>query len=234
MANLAWRGGYSHSDQTFGASSLNVSAGTLWNTAPQAGDVAQGLFMAGVIAPSAAPTIGLPPDWLSINTATQSIAGGAFNMRMTLARKVLTGSDSFTFTSSVNAALQALIGAWDNPKAGDPFHTSTRATFSGTANGAATSITTVEANQLAVYTAFTDGSTRTWTPPSGMVERIDAFGMTLADAIQVSAGATGTKTGTASAAGTGSAYLATYYSEAAAAAVASAHFYRRLLGGSGC
>src|SRR5205823_4376200 len=76
-----------------------------------------------------------------------------------------------------------------------------QATSSG-ATHSTPSITTSVANTMLVA-SFGLAGTGTWTPPAGMTERSDstaqAVALEVADVLQVSAGASGTKTATASA-----------------------------------
>lgn len=208
MATLSFRATSHATDATFTVTSLNVGApaGVAVN------DLLIGLFSATVIDP-VTPTVLTPPaGWTEIRHDPQTIAGGAATTNVSLCWKIATGSDSYTFTTADPAGVTGVVAAYDNPLVAGPFQTSSRTTFSASTSGVASTVTTDQAAMLVAFVAYTD-ATATWTAPAGMTERDDFGSFTLADVQQAVAGATGSKTGTASVSGTGAAYLLTFYSE---------------------
>lgn len=154
------------------------------------------LLVAIIVAEAGTSVSAVPSGWTNQHT------GSAFTRGMTVCWKVAASEGSswtWTMTSSESGSVTVL--AYTNPQA-SPYDTKGAGSGSSTAPSAA-SITTAQANELAVWISLYNGSTVTTTPPSGFTERIDATSSTnsaieVCDNVYTAAGATGAQTGTGS------------------------------------
>ena len=148
----------------------------------------------------------VPTGWTSIRKDTLGTSG-----YVQIFYKVATATEptSYAFKTTDAIAKAGGITAWTGVKTSGPVDVSSGATGSG-ASATAPSVTTTAANDVLLYFGFQVGDV-TYTPPTGMTERWDVSAgpqtypgtAENADQIIASAGATGTRTGTASGAGGG-------------------------------
>jgi hypothetical protein len=183
----------------------------------QANDLLFGVFAVYTFL-AAQPTCTIPSGWTQIPGANYnlSLSGGALLGNVKLAYKVAAGSDATEFSSDQpNSSFVGIIHGYDNTKTSGPLQTHTRNVITSSLNYTATGITTDQAHELLIWVAWNDQSGATFTPPDGMTERVDtANAFATADLLnQAAAGASGDKTGVASASGNGEAYLVAFYSE---------------------
>lgn len=194
MGNLAFRSQTSGNDSSFSASSINATlpAGT------QAGDLQLIWISAGLIPPTAAPTIITPSGWTLAGSAAQTIASAGVNIRIHLFYKIA-GPAEGTVNLAISGGANGAFGwgrlSYQNP---DPVTQVPQVTFGqGTATTSAvvTGITTGAANAF-LNTFLTQGVAQVATPPGSMTERIDnaAGGFEIAEELQAAAGASGNRT----------------------------------------
>lgn len=196
MSNLAFRSQTSGNDSSFSASSINATlpAGT------QPGDLQIIWISAGLIPPTAAPTIVTPSGWTLAGSAAETIAGGGVNIRIHLFYKIA-GPSEGTVNLAISGGANGAFGwgrlSYQNP---DPTTQVAQVTF-GQNTTASTSavmtpgLTTGAANAL-LLTFLTQGVAQNATPPGSMTERIDnaAGGFEIAEELQAVAGASGSRT----------------------------------------
>jgi hypothetical protein len=148
------------------------------------------------------------------------MAGGLINGRVTLFYRIEPSSPgSATLTSSANSAHAWTRVTHDNPDTAAPFGQVSFNSWTGT-SVVASSITTTKDNALvAMYVA--QGVAQACTPDASLTERSDnaTYGVEEADAIQATAGATGSKTATVPASTDGMWGLAEFWSETTTAAI---------------
>lgn len=194
MAIGAFRSQTNGGDATLGVSSINapLPAGTA------IGDLQIIIVSAGVLSPTAAPTVTTPTGWKLEGSATASISSGALNIRIHVFSKVATlseGTVNLATTGAVNAAFGFGRLSYQNIDGRTPVGTPIFGSGGSTTAPVIGSITTDSANDILV--AFlSQGAAQAATPPGSMTERIDdgTSGFEVADELQAVAGASGTRT----------------------------------------
>lgn len=207
MADLTFRSATVGNDSSFASATIAIAlpAGTA------SGDLQVIWYGSAAIAPTAAPTHTTPSGWTLAGTTTFSEGAGALNARLSLYYKIAGGAEgSVTMTSSAVCAHVVQRLSYQNPDPVTPFEQVVFGTFSGT-TAVASSITTSLASEL-VMTGVFAGTVVTWTPPTGMTERTDDTSGEIADVLQAAAGASGTKTATASGSTDGGWGIAAFFS----------------------
>lgn len=194
MASLAFRSQTSGNDSSFSASSINATlpAGT------RAGDLQIIWISAGLIPPTAAPTIITPAGWTLAGSAAQTIASAGVNIRIHLFYKVAgpsEGTENLAISGGANGAFGWGRLSYQNQ---NPTVQVAQVTFgqnTATTSAVLTGITTGAVNAL-LQTFLTQGVAQTATPPGSMAERIDnaAGGFEIADELQAVPGPSGTRT----------------------------------------
>lgn len=210
-AAIALRGTPTQVGSTGDQTSLNVTkpTGTVEN------DV-----MVAVVGLSAATggtqTITAPSGWVQITSTSDS----SFS-QVTSFYKVATATEPSSYTFSWTTATRAALGlsSYDGVDTADVINVAGASnTGSGTAVTATGATTTVKGTWVVAAFASNDNTQNSYTPPSGMTERVDvasttdgtgnnAVTLSLADVAQASSGATGDKTATVSASSDWSAHL---------------------------
>ncbi len=151
-----------------------------------------------------ADTITAPSGWTELTACGGNQTGPTpdFRVKVYWLRAGASEPTSYTWswTNSVwrTATMAAFSGAitTGDPTDGCSFNASATSSTSMTATG----ITTTVADTLVIFLGTEFDGSPTATPPSGMTERVDFANVYLADVAQASAGATGNKTATLSAA----------------------------------
>jgi hypothetical protein len=209
MANLTWRSG---SDNAAVATSVDLGTPSGAST----NDLCVALLFSVDSEGSGAPVITFT-GWTQIGT-DQTFTASSLDIRFAAYYRILTGSDSFTFTTDkAGQGSGGEVGCWDNPNTSSPFdtHLFTPKTSATTDYGSA-QITTAESNELLVH--FGIGLSSATFSGQTLTERYDqaigSVGGFIADGIQAGAGASGSKAATASLAETGCVILAAFKSEA--------------------
>ena len=191
MANLAFRSATNAFDTSFAANTItaNVPAGTA------AGDAQLVVITGAALAPTAAPTYTTPSGWtLLASSGTFSLAGGVLNIRVWVFwRKAGSSEANQTFTASANCAMGVVRSSYQNP---DPNGFAGQAVFgSGSGSSAAVGgLTTTRDNSL-LQAFISQGVAQSASPATGFTERVDnaTSGISMYDAIQAVAGASGVK-----------------------------------------
>jgi hypothetical protein len=150
-----------------------------------------------------APTPTSPAGWsASFGTNTSITDGVSFNGKFYIFWKRAIGeSGNYTFTHT-NCASQGWIGAYSGALAsGTPLGATSNNTGVNVASpgpSIGTGITTTAANSWLLYLSMVWDSTGALSPPSGMIERLDAASAQIynADEPIAAVGATGTRTQT--------------------------------------
>lgn len=191
----------------FGAiGSLTNVNGTTSVTRPavSAGD----LMLLGVVAVYGDATITPPAGWTALASIDQ---GSAFEFELRLYWKIAGGSEPSTYSVGIggqgggNNIGYGWIWTYTGPDGTTPVPVSaTQRNTSNSTSATCPSVTTTAADQtlVCVYVSGSNSISNSWTPPSGMTERMDAgsnpsgFVVGIADVAVASAGATGTKTAT--------------------------------------
>lgn len=168
----------------------------------------------GVLAAYGDATITPPAGWTAIASIDQ---GSAFELEVRLYWKIAGGSEPSTYSVGIggqgggNNFGYGWIWTYTGADGTTPVPASaTQRNTSSSTSALCPSVTTTAADQtmVCVYVSGNNSVSNTWTPPSGMTERLDAgsnptgFVVGIADLAVASAGATGTKTATASLSGT--------------------------------
>lgn len=182
-------------------STATASAANLTLSKPSG--AVEGDLLVAFIASTAPPT-GTPTGWTRLTVVSGSQRWSAlFYKRMTKQDESASGW-TWTSTADDTAGWLAAISGASMVKPIDVENAQNNAASSTSVT--APSVTTTVADALIVC-GFMSTSGGTWTPPSGMTERADvqngtALTIEYADVVQASAGATGTKVATLSAADT--------------------------------
>lgn len=191
----------------FGAiGSLTNVNGTTSVTRPavSAGD----LMLLGAVAAYGDATITPPSGWTALASIDQS---SAFEFELRLYWKIAGGSEPSTYNVGIggqgggNNFGYGWIWTYTGADGTTPVPASaTQRNTSSSTSATCPSVTTTAADQtlVCVYVSGSNSVANSWTPPSGMTERMDAgsnpsgFVVGIADLAVASAGATGTKTAT--------------------------------------
>jgi len=177
------------------------------------GTVAGDVMIASIAFGLDTPTITAPAGWTLIRRITSSSKTTGYDS-MAIFWRAADASDasvsSYTFT--ISNANNGWVGAIQSFSGVDTTNPIDVENGQITANGlthATPSVTTTGANRLLVTTHMIYQGNVTWTPPAGMAETLDfhtgrSLGPSVetSNVLQATAGATGTKTATASGAGT--------------------------------
>lgn len=192
MANLAFRSQTNGGNNTLTVSSVSapLPAGTVQN------DLMIIWCGAGVSAPATAPTISTPAGWTNAgNSGSINLPSISFNIRIHCFYKIAGASEGAETlsTGGTNAAFSFIRETFDNPDTTTPFGQVTWGSDTGTTCDVA-SMTTGAANAL-INAYVAQSKAQGATPPGSMTERADntTYGVSAADEIQASAGATGIK-----------------------------------------
>ena len=108
---------------------------------------------------------------------------------------------NYTWSQPANDDFSVGIATYYNVNKSNPINVENAQTNSASSNVVAPSVTTTVANTMLVFIGSIDHNNvgNTWTPPSGMNERVDQTNkwtsIEIADVVQASAGSSGTKTG---------------------------------------
>ncbi|HEV8656755.1 MAG TPA: hypothetical protein VGR85_14705, partial [Candidatus Limnocylindria bacterium] len=183
------------------ASAVVNNTGTSITIDKPAGVVDGDVMVASIGMNSASTTI-TPQDagWTFVSRALNG-AGSSVAVYV----QVASGEPAnYTWDVSATQFIIGAISAYSGVDTTTPVDTS-GILATGGANPTTASITTAQAAEMIVvsFFAWTSGSASTWTPPSGMAERVEAattsgfYSYELADAVQPLAGATGAKPATA-------------------------------------
>jgi hypothetical protein len=172
----------------------------------QPGDVLVASLGFGKSSATTQPTLTAPPGWALVRrTNMGSIAAMAVYTHV-----FAPGENSFTWTTNVTVGAAVFMAAYSGVNAASPVEVSAGASVASAAGTSivAPSVTTTTANDMLVASYYgwrNGGRGTTWLAPVGMTELGDATTTTsrsgtLDGALQPGAGASGTKTATASAA----------------------------------
>ncbi len=188
------------------ATSAGAASGVLSLTiARPAATVVDDVMLAGIGVSADSPTITAPAGWTLVRQTNQT---NTTRNALAVFQRIATASEpaTYTWTFSASAGAAGGIAAFSGADVQDPIDVELGQTNNNSTSQPAPSVTTTAANEM-VVTFHTMASAATWTPPAGMTEAIDvasgglgAAGQSLqADYVQqATAGATGTKTATAS------------------------------------
>jgi hypothetical protein len=144
-------------------------------------------------------TITPPPEWTSV-LATND--GATARLEVFRARYLDGFSATHTFTFSASGACVAQTIVYGGVEQAAPVDAAAGQANASSTSSTAPSVTTTKGSALLVAFWAPSAGARTATPPVGMTERADtqgaALALSVADAIQASAGASGTKVATLS------------------------------------
>lgn len=224
MADIAFRSVASASDVTLTVSTINVGvpAGAV------AGDGQTLWHSAVVITGGGAPAQNTPAGWTVAGTGTFINLAGLDGRVTCYARIAGSSEAAVTLDAGVNAAQVGVRCAYTGADFSN-WASSITALFGSLASGTShvvPSITTDKDRQMASYfiAAFVGGTT--WTAPGGTTERTEVESSAISDEVRATAGATGTRTFTSSAA-TVSFYGVAVFNSSYAAARASRQYRAR-------
>src|SRR3989442_9570998 len=177
------------------------------------GTVAGDVMIASIAFGLDTPTITPPAGWTLVRRITSSSKTTGFDS-MAIFWRAADASDasvaSYTFTiSNANNGWVGGIQSFSGVDTTNPIDVENGQVTANGLTHATPSVTTTGANRLLVTTHMIYQGNVTWTPPAGMAETLDfhtgrALGPSVetSTVLQATAGATGTKTATASGAGT--------------------------------
>lgn len=172
------------------------------------------LMILGTVAAFGDATITPPSGWTALASIDQ---GSAFELEVRLYWKIASGSEPSTYSVQIggqgggNNFGYGWIWTYTGHDATTPIQvTGTQRNTSGSTSATCASVTTTSTDTtlVCVYVSGNNSVSNTWTPPSGMTERLDAganptgFVVGVADVAVASSGATGSKTATSSLSGT--------------------------------
>ncbi len=207
--NLDMEQGYTSSGQAITYKATANVTGTNVSTVQISGSGGFNDVMVAWVAWRGAVTISLSPttngQWKLVRSttdATNSVTSAVF-----ISVFAVNGGASLpTFNSSAPGDVVATMVRYSGVDPNDPIDVELAqgtAACGSPCDHAAPSVTTSQRNDMIVthFSAACGTATATWTPPSGMNERVDVFSAGAisgegADAVQASAGATGTRTAT--------------------------------------
>lgn len=140
-------------------------------------------------------TITLPGGWTSLQNITDGV-----NMRCVLAWRMASSEPSnysSTLSTTVTAAGGVMVAVRGVDLVAPIENSSSQVNASSTSVAAAAVTANTDGDWIQFFAVGTTASP-TYTPPSGMTERVDASGTEAADKVQPAAGSTGSQTATAS------------------------------------
>ncbi|MGO8241327.1 hypothetical protein ACC806_34885 [Rhizobium ruizarguesonis] len=182
----------------FGSSSSTTYASRSALTVPAPSDIRHGdVLLAFILWSGSGNTISPPSGWAQIGS-TATASDGSFTVNSGVFMKVAASeSGDYTWTPGATAATQGLILRYTGANgAVNAFSSHMVGANSGNQDRDATSITPSVDGCMIVYAAFDWGVyTTDLTPPTGYTERVEVNPLIYAaDALQATAGATGTVT----------------------------------------
>lgn len=149
-------------------------------------------------------TVTAPSGWTLLDERTQNDGENAYRATAYWKKAASEGA-SYTWTPAVSAYMAAGISCYSGGDVTTPINAhSVNFSATSTTSNVCSAITTTVADTMLVALAASGWWDNTWTPPSGMTERVDtAVGsdwgsVSIADVTQVATGTTGTKTFTSS------------------------------------
>jgi len=223
MANIAFRACVQAYDASFSVSSLNIAA----PTGTQSNDGEEMWVTIAALAPANPPLPSTPANWTSRGSSTTSLLGaGAINVRTTLftrTRGTTVQTESVSTAGGVNALIAITRKSFSNTNAAEYFgQVNWGAQTSAGTSLVVPSQTTTRANSLVSY-YIAQTTAQSVTPPGTLTERVDnaSTGASSHDAIQVTAGAVGTRTFTLPSSAQAQYGYAEYYSDNAFSLVAA-------------
>lgn len=172
------------------------------------------LMILGAVAAFGDATITPPSGWTALASIDQ---GSAFELEVRLYWKIASGSEPSSYSVQIggqgggNNFGYGWIWTYTGHDSTTPIQvTGTQRNTSSSTSALCAGVTTTSTDTtlVCVYVSGNNSVSNTWTPPSGMTERLDAganptgFVVGVADVAVASSGATGTKTATSSLSGT--------------------------------
>lgn len=188
------------------ATSVGAASGVLSLTVARPGTaVANDMLIAAISVSANAPTITAPAGWTLVRQTnnTNNTANA-----LAIYRRIATATDpaNFTWTFTASTGSAGVMAAFSGVDLQNPIDVENAQTNSSNTAQQAPSLTTTDANEM-IVSVHAIASAVTWTAPAGMTEAAEARSGALGAAgesvsvnyvLQAAAGASGTKTATAS------------------------------------
>jgi len=188
VSPITFRAAASAANSSYAATSVTVSKPT---------GTVEGDVMIAALGWDANGSITAPSGWTLIRSTLYDV-----DNNVAAWYKVAGASEpaDYTWSQPGNDDFSVGIATYYNVNTGNPINIENAQTNTTSSNVVAPSITTTAANTMLVFIGSIDHNNvgNTWTPPSGMTERVDQTNtwtsIEIADVVQASAGSTGTKT----------------------------------------
>jgi hypothetical protein len=213
LAQIAYRAGTSASVTSGNSLTINVPAGTALSDVM----IASITFRpcSNTDGNNCTKTITPPTGWTLVDSTDQKGGGGTggYGVRLFVYQRVVTGTEpaSYTWTFGGSPALTGAVGGiltFDGVDTASPIIATADQTNTANQSQPAPSVNAGGVNNTMLVTTHAALSSGTWTPPTGMTERVDRASLTTPDDLGLSlemntlaftgTGNTGTKTATLS------------------------------------
>jgi hypothetical protein len=213
LAQIAYRAGTSASVQSGTTITINVPTGTTLNDVMIAGITFRPCSTTD--GNNCTKTIATPTGWTLVDSVDQKSGGGTggYGVRLFIYQRVVTGTEpaSYTWTFGGSPALTGAVGGiltFSGVDNSSPIVATADQANAASQSQPAPSVNAGSVANTMLVTTHATLSSGTFTPPSGMTERVDRASLTTPDDLGLSleintlaftgTGATGTKTATLS------------------------------------